>query len=262
MKLINFFCCLVLLFFAVNAFSQQPSGSSSSILGFQFDTFFILLIVFVLLWLALSSFVVFEVFSSKNKILWKGLWIVSVLFLNLWGVFLYFLLGSKKRISMLLPDSVKSLKGPMTSVGEPKVGIFSSNPYSEKPASSSAKFVPSSFSSAPTYMTGSSYFSKSQVSPVEQKQVPVSPVSSPVRTSYTPSGKSDFKERAQALANSLNEPDDFMPLTDEEKSEAAQLVRLILPEKQKYTRDDVLSVVLEKGYSLNVARKVVNDLFK
>lgn len=255
MKRLTVFFLLFLALGLVFVTAQDGVAQSESALP-SFDVFFlVLLLVSVLVWLVGIIWVYLQVWPSGNTSNWKYLWLASAVLLPGYVLLLYYFIGIKKRLpgkkestARAVEESAKQAQPLQGSFSQPDIYAspdYKSTPSASKPIEAEKK-LPSSFSQPVVQGGFSSARQASENSVAESKEQILQ----------------KFKRELSSFAGEKKERPDDIVLTENEKQDVQLLLGLILPEKNSYSKEEVLSVILEKGYSPNVARKVVKEIYK
>lgn len=244
---------------------------------------FYALAIFALLWLASLIWVSYRALSSENRKEWKALWIIAAIALGIFGALFFFLLGEKKRIPGK-KETQKQIFTPKQEQMPQELDLFSKAEIEPttgfKPSIGTAKQaqtdighkkLPAAFSpkskiesELQDYATKEEFVKPKTRDLFEQfkkeitAQKPEEIVKEPIKEVETPALQIE-----KPLSTSSKKPiESQITLSDEEKTEVQELVAIIEPEKNDYPKEEILNIVLDKGYSINVARAVLKELFK
>ncbi|MDO8634266.1 MAG: PLD nuclease N-terminal domain-containing protein [archaeon] len=261
------------LFFSSMALAQGSGETTGS------GIVFYALAAFALLYLASLVWVSLQVLSSANKTKWKALWIIAVIVLGVFGAIFFLILGEKKRVHGKNETQKETSLARTQEAQAGGIDLYSKADIqpmaSFKPSLSSGqqgqpvaghKKMPAAFSPKPVQESELSEYAKKdefvkpktrdlfeqfkkEIAQPEPKPEPVfeaQPVEEP--------GKQVSGRTARATEEIILSPG--------EKTEVEELARIIGPEKNEHPKEEILNIVLEKGYSINVARAVLKELFK
>ncbi|GEM_PF-2792861 len=297
----NFKLCMALfagIFFSLSTFAQETgidAGAGSDFLVGLFLPF----LFFVFISGLGAVYVISLVWTSVNRKNWKILWTVVPIVLGVFGTIFYFLIGSKSRLASQKEIERKNAPKPVRE--RPAHQKPSPMPVQQRVARSTAPaHSPSPFFGFPKQAPkpveqkkGFFGFSKTEPKQAVEERTQENPLYSSADYSapkkavgFVQGPQSGFTEKKlpsafpasrenerQGILDKLKDNlafggtprqkmEEEMRLSPDELEEADHLVSIIGKEANHYSREEILSVVLEKGYTLNVARKVVKDLFK
>ncbi|MBI4045075.1 MAG: hypothetical protein HY392_05180 [Candidatus Diapherotrites archaeon] len=268
------------VFFSSMALAQEMAPASLQLV-------FYAMAVLALLWLASLAWVSLRVLSSSNKTKWKALWIIATIVLGVFGAVFFFILGEKKRIPGKKETQKQNSKQASRQPGVPEeVDLYSKADIQPmagfKPSLSDAprgqaveghKKMPAAFSAKPSQESGLFEYGKNPgfVKPktkdlFEQFK---KEIARPEPIQPEPEPEPVFEKQEQPVEETpALDSDKTLGKTGEialspgEKTEVEELARIIEPEKNEHPKEEILNIILEKGYSINVARAVLKELFK
>lgn len=274
------------LFFSSMALAQEMAPDSLQIV-------FYAMAVLALLWLASLAWVSLRVLSSANKTKWKALWIIATIVLGVFGAVFFFILGEKKRIPGKKETQKQNAKASRQSGMPEEVDLYSKADIEPmagfKPSLSSGqqgqtavghKKLPAAFSAKPVQESELREYDKkdefvkpktrdlfeqfkkeiAEPEPEQETETQEEPMEEPLGPLPIKPGK--VEKQAPEKPSKKTGTSEEIVLSEEEKTEVAELVQIIEPEKNDYPKEEILNIVLDKGYSINVARAVLKELFK